>query len=546
MTWFGLGVFVAAALGVTLRYRNSQGLTRRRLQLIGSATAIGTAASVVVLASRVLVGAPSAVGVSIASTALLIPLAFLAATNRKIVGRADQLLFIALRASGLAVFIAAMLLLFVAGLGGTPLPNQRGPLVLALIALAIAAGLSPLIWRRLSNLAHSVTYGDRPAPSDIPRDLAARLTRAAPAEEILLQFAEVLQVGLRLRAIDVYTVDDEDLALAVALPRRSARSVEADAASLEALAQLGVTGRHWLEVWLPALAGDAESNLRVVPATYAGTVLGVVIAERDRAGDPFTPTDDDVLTDTARRLGALLHSQRLDDELQLTLRDLRRHADQLQASRSRIVAAADEERQRLERDLHDGAQQRLVSLSVHLNVAREVLKENVTEAEKLLIELSHQAREAISELRTLAHGIYPPVLQSSGLAGALPDAAARMTIATDVRLEHVDRYPREIESTVYFCCLEALQNAAKHAGQGSNALLRVVDEEVTIIFEVSDDGVGFEPSRISEGRGFTNMSDRLGALGGRLDVESRPGEGTIIRGSIPLEPRASSTPSSEG
>jgi signal transduction histidine kinase len=531
-----VAIWAGVAIAVGIRYRSSEGLARRRIQLVAAALSVGTALAGLLVTARVLFGVPVDLGTPIAAVGLLLPIAIAAGTSKWILGLADRTLLLGLGGAGVTLFVCGLLLLFVAGIGGAPTPQERGSLALALTALSVAALLGFPLWRRVSQATRAITYGDRPAPSEIPKDLAARLTRAAPAEEILTQCAEVLQSGLRLRSIEIWSVDDAKLERAIALPRAYAAEVAADGHGLEALARLGVTGRSWLEVWLPELSGDADRNVRVVPATYASEVLAVVIAERDRSGDPFTPTDDDVMTDVARRLGGLLHSHRLDAELQATLSDLQRHAAELQASRARIVAAADDERRRLERDLHDGAQQHLVALTVQLAVAREVMKEDVEEAERLLVELSAQAREATAQLRSLAHGIYPPILQSSGLEGALPDAAARAAIETQVDLSGVGRYPREIESAIYFCCLEALQNAAKHAGERSRASIHLSEEEGEIRFEVIDDGVGFDPVSMNGGRGFTNMSDRLGAVGGRLDVISQPGAGVRVRGVIPIPP----------
>ena len=523
-----------SVLYLAVFYRASEGLARRRLQLLGAGLSLSVALGAVAITGNILFSVFRPIDVMFSLIALLIPATVLLAISKRALGVADQALLIALRISGITVFAATVLVIFVVGIGGKPEPEARASLALALLALGVIALLGLPLWSRMSRVTRALTYGDRPAPSDLPKDLALRLTRAVPREELLRQFAETLQAGLRLRSIEIWTVGGRRLTRSTSLPHQDEAELEADAASLDALARLGVTGRSWLDVWLPDLARDPERNLRVVPATFAGAVLAVVIAERDRSGDPFTPADDDLMTDAARRLGGLLHSHRLDDELQSTLRSLRRHADELQASRARIVAAADDERQRLERDLHDGAQQRLVALSVQLAVAREVLSEDIGGAEKILAELSAQSRDAIAELRTLAHGIYPPVLQASGLPDALADAVARAALPAELKLEHVGRYSREIESAVYFCCLEALQNAAKHAGEGSRVVIRINDDRRELRFEVIDDGSGFEPEVTRGGRGFTNMSDRLGAIGGRLDVSSQRGEGTVVVGSVPL------------
>lgn len=154
----------------------------------------------------------------------------------------------------------------------------------------------------------------------------------------------------------------------------------------------------------------------------------------------------------------------------------------------------------------------------------------------MLEELRADLREAIQELRDFAHGIYPPLLMDGGLGEALSAAAARAPLPTRVDARGVGRYPEEIESAIYFCCLEALQNAGKHAGDGASATVRIWEEGGGLHFDVRDDGAGFDTARHGAGAGVTNMSDRLGAVGGSVCVESVPGGGTRVLGAAPLPP----------
>jgi signal transduction histidine kinase len=207
--------------------------------------------------------------------------------------------------------------------------------------------------------------------------------------------------------------------------------------------------------------------------------------------------------------------------------------DELQASRARIVAAADAERRRIERDLHDGAQQQLTSLAVKLLLATALAGPDPA-LTGLLEDLGAELKDTAQELRNLVHGIYPPLLRQNGLAAALSDAARLSTLPTTVRATPVGRYPADIEAAVYFCCLEALQNAGKHAGQRATIRLRVREEPGTLTFEVIDDGAGFDPRSRGLGAGLGNMADRMAAFGGRLQVQSAPGRGTRITGTIPV------------
>jgi len=214
----------------------------------------------------------------------------------------------------------------------------------------------------------------------------------------------------------------------------------------------------------------------------------------------------------------------------------RREVEELRESRARVVAAADAERRRIERDLHDGVQQHLVALAVNLQLARQFAVSDPAAALTLLEEIGREVREALDGVRALAQSIYPPLLLDRGLTEALRATAAEAGIHTRVEAAASDRYPPEVEATVYFCCLEGLHNAAKHAGEGARATVRTWHDRGSLHFEVVDDGAGFDPLARTWGAGLTGMSDRLGALDGRLAISSEPGRGTRVSGTIPLPP----------
>jgi signal transduction histidine kinase len=233
--------------------------------------------------------------------------------------------------------------------------------------------------------------------------------------------------------------------------------------------------------------------------------------------------------------GALaLENARLQAELQATTDELRRW-------RARIVTAAAAERHRLERELHDGAQNRLVALQIRLGVAQEEAEESAPDVATLLSELGDQAEAVGEELRRIARGIYPALLATNGLAEAFTaeafTAEARLSgVAVQVLASRVGSSTPEVELAVYLCCLEAIQNAAKHAGRDARVTVRLSREEDELSFSVEDDGCGFEPAS-AKGSGLAGMEDRIVPLGGRLEVSSTLGYGTTVAGAVPWLPR---------
>jgi signal transduction histidine kinase len=223
---------------------------------------------------------------------------------------------------------------------------------------------------------------------------------------------------------------------------------------------------------------------------------------------------------------ATLENQRLTTALRSALRDA-------EESRARIAAAADEERRRIERDLHDGAQQQLVTLRIKLELAAELINEDGEVGAQRLRALGAEVDQVLDEIRALARGIYPPLLADSGLEEALRSAVLRAPLRACVSASGVGRYPRKIESAVYFCCLEAIQNATKHS-RASSVFIDISQGGPALRFEVRDDGVGFASEGTPAGSGLTNMRDRLAAVGGALEIHSAPGDGTAIRGRVPV------------
>jgi signal transduction histidine kinase len=262
-----------------------------------------------------------------------------------------------------------------------------------------------------------------------------------------------------------------------------------------------------------------------VPVRHRGEVLGAITVDK-RQGEPLTPIESKLVEDLARQAGLVLRTAGLTESLKQRL-------EELHASRQRLVAAQDQERRRLERNLHDGAQQHLVALKVKLGLLRTLARKDPEKAVKLADELSGDADDAVEALRDLARGIYPPLLADKGLGAALEAQARKASLPVAIDTDGLGRYPQEVEAAVYFCVLEALQNVQKYAAAHSAKVhLRVAGDELT--WEVLDDGGGFEMDRAHIGSGLQNMQDRLEALGGTLVIQSRPGVGTAVRGTLPI------------
>ena len=518
------------------RYRSVGAVERRRLQWIGWAVAVAVELVLVAVALHLLADWPHHLGVLALAATGLLPLALIAGTSSRLVARVDRLLHHTVSIAGLTALVVTVYVLVVIGLGRVPAGGERSVLLLSMAAAGVAALLYLPARDRLSVMANRLVYGEQAAPDDTLRTFGSRLTRAIPLDELLLQLAESLRKTMRLASADIWTGSGGRLERTVSLPHRDLTVIELGAKEAPVVARAGVSGGTWLGVWLPQLvAGRDASLVRVAPIAHAGELLGLIVLERRPEGEAFSEDDDRVLVELARQVGLALHNVQLDSALQESLEELRRANDELKASRTRIVAAGDAERRRLERNLHDGAQQHLVALAVKIRLARDAVEDDPPDALGILDELKGDVQAAVAELRALAHGIFPPLLMAGGLPEALAAAATRAALPTTVEAGDIGRYPQDVETAVYFCCLEALQNAGKHAGDGATATVRVEEEAGTLRFEVADSGAGFDLGGApAAGHGFVNMGDRLGAIDGTLSVISAPGEGTRVLGTIPL------------
>jgi signal transduction histidine kinase len=520
---------------VRLRYLSASARDRERLQWLAIGVVAATDAALVAVVLHLLVGWPGAVAAVAAGMTVVIPLSLVAGGLPRLAPRGGRLLVHVLWVAGFSLVVAAVYVVVVLGLGKAPgNTGDREILGLSMLAAAVAAiGYLPSRDRLLASATRFV-YGAREAPDEVLRTFGSRMTRAVAMDELLLQLAESLRKTMGLARAEVYTGSGEVLERTVSVPDAPRRSILVSERERPVVTRAGVSGSAWASVWLPALAdGRERSQLRVAPISHGGELLGLIVVERPADSDGFSEEDDRVLTELARQAGLAFHNVQLDAALQTTLDELRKQAGELRESRARIIASGDAERRRVERDLHDGAQQHLVALAVNLRLAREIIADDPDAGTEMLAQMAEDVQVTIKELRELAHGIYPPLLADAGLPEALRAAAGRCAIPVGVSTESIGRYSQGVETAVYFCCLEAMQNAAKHAPQAT-AQVRIWEESGGVLFSVSDDGPGFDPAKARSGHGFVNMADRLGAIGGTVRWESRPGHGSTISGSVPV------------
>jgi len=439
----------------------------------------------------------------------------------------------------LAVLLAVSFGVLVLVFGRIPNDQERGLLLPAFAAAAFAVVVLASTHSRVSHTISGLADGGRAAPADLARSFSSRMSRSIPLDELVLQAAEGLRSSLRLRSAEIWIVAGGSLRPWIGDPGIDRSPVPLGGMDPATVVQAGLSGHGWLQVWMPQMLEERErSYVRMAPMANAGELLGVVVVDRPVEDQVFSPDEERAVVELARQLGIVLHNAKLDSALQASLDEVRRQAAEIQASRGRIVAATDLARRRIERDLHDGAQQHIVALAVRVKLASQLLERDPQKVPGALDEIATAIDDTLQELRDLAHGIYPPLLADKGLSAALGSAARRAVLPVTVSADGLARSAPEAEATVYFCVLEALQNAGKYAGEGASVRVEVREEAGSLAFNVSDDGAGFDVSTRDAGAGFTNMLDRLGALGGTLRVESAPGKGTVVSGVVPVSSTA--------
>lgn len=395
----------------------------------------------------------------------------------------------------LAAVITGIYVGIVVGIGA--IIGSKGNVGLSVLATAVVAvGFQP-IRERSRRFANRLVYGKRATPYEVLSEFAGRIGDSYSLEDVLPRTARLLAEGTGADRADVWLEVGSELVEAASWPK----AVEHERFPL-------------LVPGAPEIPGASA----VVEVRHRGESLGALSINKP-ANDPVTPAEEKLLADVASQAGLVLRNVGL-------IEDLR-------ASRQRLVAAQDEERRKIERNIHDGAQQQLVALSVKLKLLGMLTKNDPEKAGTLAAQLQTEAGEALENLRDLARGIYPPLLADQGLAAALDSQARKAPIPVRVESGGLGRYPQATEAAIYFCVLEALQNVAKYAN-ASFAIVRLAQTDGSLRFEVQDDGEGFDPDQTRYGTGLQGIEDRIDALNGTIEVRSSVGEGTIVMGALPV------------
>ena len=502
-------LLAAATVSLAVRYRSAGREVRRQIKWIMVAAVVLTVGQLVALLGIAATGTESnpvtAVAYAVVPVVALlgIPALITVAILKHGLYQIDVIINRAIRYGLLSAALTAVYILIVVGIGTTA-SYAGGPLLNAAAALAIAMLFQPLR-RRAQLLANRIVYGQRATPYQVLSDFAQDMADQLDVDVAMDRMAAVLAAATGAVRVEVWVRVGPRLRPQAAWPHGSTPSAPVPLAG---------------STVLPAF----DAATRAVAVRHGDEMLGAITVQKPK-DEAVSAVEDKLLEHLASQAGLVLRNVRLTAELQARIDDLR-------ASRRRLVQAQDTERQRIERNLHDGAQQQLVALNVQLTLLEDAA-DDPGEVREITGGLRAGLRAALDDLRALARGIYPPLLADRGLRAALQAQADRAPLPVEVEADGIERYPREAEATVYFCILEALQNVAKYA-RASRATVGLSCPDGQLGFTVTDNGDGFDTAEATHGTGLQGMADRLAAVAGTLRVDSTPGSGTTISGTLPV------------
>ena len=409
------------------------------------------------------------------------------------------------------MFVVLVYVVIVVG-GGALIGHASSPSApLSVLATAVVALAFEPVQARLEASATRMVHGGVASPYDVLSRFSETVSGSHAAEELPSRMARVLAEGTGAEWSQVWLLVGDRPRLAATWPPGATRD-RAEENSEDPIEHV-VHGRRFHEV------------------RHGSERLGVLVVQ-EQEHRPLTTVEERLFEGLARQAGPVLRGARLRTQLELRRAELSARADELRASRERLVDLQDEERRLLERDIHDGAQQHLVALAVNLRLAQTLAERAPERADVILAGQVQAAVDAVDTLVQLSRGIYPSQLAERGLAPALRQAVLNSPVPVQVVPHGVGRFPTSVEAAAYFCCLEAVQNAAKHSGA---AMIRVdlTDEAGFLTCVVEDDGAGFDAARTTGGTGLANMRDRVEALGGTFAIRSTSGQGTRVVALLP-------------
>lgn len=497
---------LAWAACVLVRLRRAEGDEAQQLKWFVYSVTVGAVGMVTGL---VLFGSP-AIGVLLVPA---IPIAAGVAIVKYRLYDIDPVINKTLVIGVMAALITATYVALVVGVGRLLGVSEGPDLRLSLVATAMVAVAFEPARRRVQSWADRLVYGHRPTPYEALARLSTQLTLDGQRADLLAGLASTFADGVGAAEATLWVGSEAELVAVASWPPPDGHAVQPTAApDLAALKQGGRT--------------------HVRPIVHQGALRGAVTLTKE-PGEALTGAEDRLLSDLVAQAGLVIDNVGLAAELQHRLNQISAQAAELRAAAKRIVAAQDDARRRIERDLHDGAQQGLVTLALSLQtVADRAASTGDADLTRAVDKARRQLAEALAELREMARGIHPPMLTEEGLEAALGILAERSPVPVHVKVDLARRLAREVEATAYFVVSEALTNAAKHSGASLVVIAARLDDGQLWI-EVSDNGHGGADRH--RGSGLQGLADRLATLNGRLTVDSPAEGGTRLRAEIPCE-----------